>query len=104
MEIINWQEHDKKGGFYDHPNLVAYTLLEGMSRAAGTDVKEVFAPFNPEALEVELKVNGVVVPFTWVMGEIEKCLNNMEQTVEKSLQNKIKGQIADKLYEMIDEL
>lgn len=100
MEIIDWIEEDNKG----RENLVAYCLIEAMGRKAGRDViTEVFEPFKPEALEVEFKINGVEVPFTWVCGIIQKHLDDIESEVKKKLRHdvlsKIQNEINNIMYE-----
>lgn len=96
METINWVEHEEKGN-WKRPNLVAYTLIEAMAEKAGINLEEVFQPFDPKALNVELRVNGVDVPFVGVMDKIQKAIELLEQEVRSSI-------IKDAARELIEEL
>lgn len=84
MEIINWISEEEKGR-WDNPNLVAYSLIEAMSeKAPRGDIKDVFAPFDPKALNVEFKVNGVEVSFVRVMGLIQSAISEIESDCKKA--------------------
>ncbi len=101
MEIINWIKEEEKGT-HRSPNLVAYCLIEAMSRVS-TKIDEVFVPFKPEALEVEFKVNGVNVPFTWFCTVIQEHLDQIEDDVKKNLRKetleKVQQEISNILWD-----
>lgn len=99
MEIINWIEEEGTGTF-SKPNLVAYSLIEAMSRVQG-DIQEVFAPFNSEALQVEFKVNGVEVPFTWVCKAIQDSLDNLEEQAKLSVRKEALQKVQSQIDHMI---
>lgn len=95
MEVINWIEEENKGR-WNQPNLVAYALIEAMSEKTA-DVDKVFAPFNPKALQVEFKVNGVDVSFVGVMNLIQKAIEGIEEDCKATL-------VIDAANKLIDEL
>lgn len=103
MEIIDWVKHEEKGN-WSRPNLVSYVLIEAMSAKAGTEVEQVFKPFNPQALQVEFKVNGVELSFLDVMQRIHGSLSNLEdeckKTVYKEVCEKVVNELNFKLYEL----
>lgn len=84
MEIVNWQENEKKGS-WDKPNLCAWALVEAMAEKAGDDIKRVFEPFKPEALEVEFKVNGVELSFVSIMDKIQSVVEGIEDDCRASM-------------------
>ncbi len=85
MEIINWIKEESKGSF-NRPNLVAYALLEIMANHDPSKrVDEVFKPFDPEALQVELKINGVDVSFKFALDLIQKHIETFEDTIRKAI-------------------
>ena len=80
MEVINWIEQENKGR-WNNPNLVAWALIEAMSEKqvqSGIDIKEVFRPFEPQALNVEFKVNGVSLSFVSIMEKIQLHVEGIE--------------------------
>lgn len=101
MEQINWIEHEEKGN-WKRPNLVAYALLEGMVAVSGTNVEEVFAPFNSEALNVEFKVNGVEVSFVGVMNLIQKAVEDLEDEVRASIIKEAAQRLISELESKIE--
>lgn len=96
MEIINWVKEEEKGRF-DQPNLVAYALIEAMANHSDKPVDEVFTPFEPQALQVEFKVNGVEVSFKGVMEAIQQGVKEIEEDVKKTI-------IKDAAQGLIDQL
>jgi hypothetical protein len=85
MEIINWIKEDSKDSF-SRPNLVAYALLEVMANHDQSKrVDEVFAPFEPEAIQVELKINGVEVSFKFALALIQQHIDTLEDDIRTSL-------------------
>lgn len=97
MEVINWQQEEEKGS-WSRPNLIAWALIEAMAaKSEGSDVKKVFSPFDPKALEVEFKVNGVDVNFKSLCESIQKSIENLENEIRGSL-------IKDAALELISEL
>lgn len=96
METINWIEEESTDR-WNRPNLVAYALLEAMAEKAPNDIDEVFKPFNPKALEVEFKVNGVEVSFVGVMKLIQKAVEGIEDNCKATL-------VIDAANRLINEL
>lgn len=97
MEIINWIKEDESG-VWDRPNLVAWALVEAMSEGLEKrDIREVFAPFDSTALEVEFKVNGVEVSFKSLCGKIQKEITGLEDQIRSSI-------IKDAAQRLIEEL
>lgn len=95
MEIINWIEHEEKGN-YKRPNLVAFALLEAMV-SVSDNIKDTFAPFNSQALEVCLTVNGKQVSFVRAMELIQEGVERLEDQIRKDI-------ITDAAQTLIDEL
>lgn len=89
-EKVDWTEHEAKGNF-KRPNLVAYCLIESMSAKtdSGVNIGEVFKPFNPKDLSVELKVNGVEVSLVEALGNIQNHIDNLEEEIRKTLRQEI---------------
>lgn len=96
MESINWIK-EEDSGHWNHPNLVAYALIEAMSEKAGHNIEEVFAPFEPQALQVEFKVNGVEVSFKGVMKRIQDAVEKIEDDCKATI-------VIDAANKLIDEL
>lgn len=95
MEVVNWIEEENKGR-WNQPNLVAYALIEAMSEKT-LDVDKTFSPFDPKALQVEFKVNGVEVSFVGVMNLIQKAVEGIEDDCKSTL-------VVDAANKLIDEL
>jgi len=95
METINWIEHEEKGS-WNRPNLVAYALLESMV-SVSNNISDTFTPFEPQALQVELTVNGKQVSFVRAMNLIQEGISRLESDIKKSL-------IKDAAQALIDEL
>ncbi len=87
MEVINWIEQENKGR-WNNPNLVAWALIEAMSEKqveSGVDIKELFEPFEPQALNVEFKVNGVSLSFVRIMEKIQSHVEGIEEGCRKTM-------------------
>ena len=84
MDTINWREQEDAGS-WQRPNLVAFALIECMADKAGMDVKGVFAPFDPEALVVEFRINGIEVSFLAAMERIQNAVAELESEIKKSI-------------------
>lgn len=102
MEIIDWVEHEEKGG-WNRPNLVAFALIEAMSDKAGDDVEKVFTPFEPKALKVEFKINGVDVSFVHVMNIIQEHVYGLEDEIKKSIIKDAGEKLIEELRNKIEE-
>lgn len=104
MEIIDWINEEEKGS-WDRPNLVAWALIEAMSEKS-TDVDKVFKeedkPFNPKALEVEFKVNGVEVSFKHVAGLLDKHISQLETEIKNSMIKDTAQKLINDLQEKVD--
>lgn len=99
MEIIDWIIEEEKST-HRNPNLVAYCLIEAMGRVSA-NIDEVFTPFKPEALEVEFKVNGVDVPFTWVCAVIQKHLDEIEHDIKKNLRKETLEKVQQEINNIL---
>lgn len=95
MEIIDWIEHEEKGN-YKRPNLVAYALVESMV-AVSNNIKDTFAPFNSQALEVSLTVNGKQVSFVRAMQLIQEGVARLEDQIREDI-------ITDAAQALINDL
>lgn len=87
MEVINWIEQENKGR-WNNPNLVSWALLEAMAEKQeqiGINIEELFAPFEPQALNVEFKVNGVSLSFVSVMEKIQSHVEGIEEDCRKTM-------------------
>ena len=103
MQTINWIEHEEKGT-YKRPNLVAYVLLEAMAKSLGEqDLKEYFAPFKPEALQVELTVNGKVVNFVHAMNLIQDAISDLEDEIRSGILKDAANRLIAELQSKVDE-
>lgn len=99
MEIINWIEHEEKGN-YKRPNLVAYALLESMV-SVSDNIKDTFAPFNSQALDVCLTVNGKQVSFVRAMELIQEGVERLEDQIRKDIITDAAQALIDDLQDMI---
>nr|DAH57276.1 MAG TPA: hypothetical protein [Caudoviricetes sp.] len=87
MEVIDWVEHEEKDP-WNRTNLVSWALLEAMAEKQeqiGINIEELFAPFEPQALNVEFKVNGVSLSFVSVMEKIQSHVEGIEEDCRKTM-------------------
>ncbi len=87
MEVIDWVEHEEKDR-WNRTNLVSWALLEAMAEKQeqiGINIEELFAPFEPQALNVEFKVNGVSLSFVSVMEKIQSHVEGIEEDCRKTM-------------------
>jgi len=87
MEVINWIEHEEKDR-WNRTNLVSWALLEAMAEKQeqiGINIEELFAPFEPQALNVEFKVNGVSLSFVSIMKKIQSHVEGIEEDCRKTM-------------------
>lgn len=99
MEIVNWLEHEEKDR-WNRTNLVAWALIEAMSEKqeqSGQDIKELFTPFEPQALQVEFKINGVEVSFVSLMDRIQAHIEGIEADCRATM-------VKDAAKDIIDHL
>ena len=102
IESIDWIKEEESGR-WNNPNLVAFCLIEAMSEKAGMDLETVFAPFKPESLQVEFKVNGVSVSFKGCMQRIQKAIAEIEQDCRKSLITEAANALINELTDKINQ-
>lgn len=102
VESIDWIKEEESGR-WNNPNLVAYCLIESMSEKAGQDVEKVFAPFKPEALQVEFKINGVSVSFKGCMQRIQAAIAEIEQDCRKTLVTQAANALISELTDKINQ-
>lgn len=101
METINWVEQEDSGS-WNRPNLVAYALLEVMAeKAEGSDVTQVFEPFDPKALNVEFKVNRVDVSFVHAMTLIQNAVEKLEEDIKASTIKEAANKLIDELRDKV---
>lgn len=102
MDIIDWVKEEESGR-WNQPNLVAYCLIEAMSEKAGQDVEKVFAPFDPSALQVEFKINGVEVSFKSIMERIQNAIAEIENDCKKVLITDAANALINELQDKINQ-
>lgn len=102
MEIINWVAQEDSGS-WNRPNLVAYALLEAMAqKGEGEDITQIFEPFDPKALNVEFKVNGVEVSFVHAMTLIQNAVLKLEEDIKASIIKEAANKLIDELRDKVE--
>lgn len=102
IESIDWIKEEESSR-WNNPNLVAFCLIEAMSDKAGLDINEVFEPFDPKALQVEFKVNGVSVSFKGCMQRIQAAIAEIEQDCRKTLVTEAANALILELNDKINQ-
>lgn len=90
VETVNYFEHDEEG-------MVKWLLLESLSKVLND---EDFSKLDPKTLQVELKINGKVIPFVELIEQLEQQHKALVvQEAKELLEHRFMG-----ITETIDEI
>ena len=90
MDTIDWVKEELKST-HDGQGLVAWLIIEAMTKASPDGYLEKFGDFDGSKLQVEMKINGIEVPVMETLGLIEDQLDSL-------ILDKAKKLVEEKFY------
>ncbi len=85
MEIVDWMEQERKD------KVMAHFLIEAMSKVdESLDVfKREDGKLHSDALEIEMTVNGVSIPFMLLFDLVDEHINGYEARFKASIRKEV---------------